>query len=151
MNGGCRVLVLGVLSWLVCSCYSTYTGIYFLERSQEVTRTQAEEIARDLRGKLLALGFTEGDPLVDSTGGVIGAHFYKRRGPSSSEVRNLSGSNAHISVAIGLEGPFITIRDYSNNVETDYMRALKSSIERVLEDKDISGARFERQMELFNS
>lgn len=151
MSSACRAIILGVLGWLICSCFSSYTGIYFLERSQEVTWTQTEEIVRSLRNTLATYGIYEDDRRTDSKGSTAVVFFSRRQPASSLNVRKLTGSNAHISIAIGVDRRHITIRDFSNLVETDFMRALKGSIERELEKNGIPGARFERQMELFNS
>lgn len=123
------------------ACYQTYTGIYFLNRSHEVSRAQAEEIAHDLGVALAGFGFCampepKGNPMVSFASG---------QGVVSPELASLSGSDARISVAIRLDRPSITIRDMSNTEETEFVEALKRSIERQLEVNGISGARFERQ------
>jgi hypothetical protein len=83
------------------SCYQTYTGIYFLNRSHEVSRAQAEVVARDLGVALADFGF----------------------------------SAVHEQ----------EIREMSNAEETEFVEALRRTIERQLEVNGISGARFERQ------
>jgi hypothetical protein len=146
MNGVRRAIAVGVLSWLMPSCYHTYTGIYFLNRSQEVSRGQAEKIGHDLGVVLAGFGFSamrepEGNPMVAFASG---------QRTVSPELKKLSGSNARISVAVRLDRPAIAIRDMSNTEETEFVAALKASIERQLEANGISGARFERQQDLFD-
>jgi hypothetical protein len=141
VNGARRIVALGVLSWLMPACYQTYTGIYFLNRSHEVSRAQAERIARDLGVALAGFGFSEmrepeGNPMVSFASG---------QRPVSPDLAGLAGSDARISVAVRLDRPSITIRDMSNTEETEFVKALKGSIERQLEANGIPGARFERQ------
>ncbi len=153
MNSARRIVVFGVLSWLLSSCQymnlnHTYSGIYFLERSREISLAQAEEIAQSLRVELTPFGFFE----AGRAEYPVTIFFDRERRTGSAEIRNLPGSEASVSVAIQLAGryPGITIQDMSNTVETDFMRALKRSIERCLEDNGIPGARFERQNDIFN-
>jgi hypothetical protein len=115
--------------------------IYFLNRSHEVSRAQAEGIARDLGVVLARFGFSEvhqpqGNPLVVFASG---------QRPVSPDRASLAGSDARISIAVDLGSPSITIRDMSNTGETEFVKALEGSIERQLEANGISGARFERQ------
>ncbi len=135
------MIALGVLSWLMSACYQTYTGIYFLNRSHDVSRAQAEEIAHDIGDALSDFGFvekrqTEGNPMVSFASG---------QRTIAPQLARLSGSDARINVAIGLDRPSITIRDMSNTEETEFVKALKGRIERRLEANGISGARFQRQ------
>ena len=126
MKGALRIVALGIVSWLMPACFLTYTGIYFLSRPHEVSRAQAERIARDLGVALAAFGFSEvhqpeGNPLVV---------FSSERRPVPPELASLAGSDARISVAVDLDSPSITIRDMSNAEETEFVKALKGSIER---------------------
>jgi len=141
MNGTVRTIALGLLSCLISACYQTYTGIYFLSRSHEVSRAQAEEVADDLAIALGEFGFvekrqTESNPMVSFASGGRAI---------AQEFANLAGSDASINVAIGLDRPSITIRDLTSTEETEFTKALKRNIEGQLEANGISGARFERQ------
>lgn len=124
----------------------SYTGVYRLDRSHEVSREQADEIARHLSAALATFGFTE-DGRRDNPAGI---YFSRQQQVGSLSNRELHGSDATISVAFRLENhPRITIRDFSDTTETEFMRALKNAIEQVLAEKGLSGVRFERQPDLF--
>ena len=149
-----RILIFGVLGSLMSSCQYmnyTYSGTYLLERSQEVSPSQVEGVARDLRGTLPAFGFTFEEASSYYAGSLM-AVFSKSKAqqPSALKLANLVGSNAKMHVAIGVDPASITIRDYSHTTETDFMRTLKRSVEQHLEDNGIHGARFERQNDVFN-
>lgn len=141
MNGALRIVALAIVSSHMPACYQTYTGIFFLNRSHEVSRAQAERVARDIGVALAGFGFSEmrepeGNPMVSFASGHRSV---------SPELASLAGSDARISVAVRLDRPSITIRDMSNTEETEFVKALRGSIERQLEANGISGARFERQ------
>lgn len=149
-----RMLILGALSLLTSSCQYmnyTYSGTYFLERSREVSPTQVEQIARDLRGALSAFGFMCNEASSYYSGDLVAVcSKSKVQHPGVVSISSLSGSNAKMSIAIGIDPASITIRDYSNTVETDFMRTLKRTIEQQLEDNGIPAARFEHQNDVFN-
>jgi hypothetical protein len=60
-------------------------------------------------------------------------------------LRGLSGSEVHITIAIRLDRPSITLRDHSNSKETEFVKELKKQIEDYLAQQGVIGVSFERQ------
>lgn len=142
-----RLPVVGILCCALLSCHfiaSSYTGIYFLDRSRDLPREQADAIAQELLDALAPFGFREGrgwDPA-----GIVFVQV-----PRAASVANykLRGSDANITIAMMLRNPVsITVRDLSNNDETDFMRALKEAIEKVLVVNGFPDVHFEHQTDL---
>jgi hypothetical protein len=125
----------------MASCYYTYTGIYFLDRSDNLTPARAEEIGHGMAGVVDGYGFalqkgTEGNPMLSFASGQRAI---------SPALRSLSGSDARITIAVRLDRPSITLRDHSNSKETDFVKSLKMQIEGYLVQQGVVGASFERQ------
>ena len=71
-------------------------------------------------------------------------------GPIAPELSTLEGADAFITVAVVREPPRITIRDFDNVDETEFVRTLKQRLEKRLEERyGVRGLQFKRQSDLW--
>jgi hypothetical protein len=132
-----------ILVSVISGCFSTYTGIYWLDHAAGREEIDTEALRRSVATAIDGLGFA---PVADGSGtsfihdGVV---------PTATSA-HLDGADARITIGIAAKPPTITIRDLKNTRETEFVRTLKSRIESQLRaDLGISDARFERQRDIF--
>jgi hypothetical protein len=66
------------------------------------------------------------------------------------ELRNLDGADAYITIAVERDGTSITIRDYNNIDETEFVSRLRQRIEERLTERFVlRSLRYDRQSDLF--
>ncbi|HHJ18234.1 MAG TPA: hypothetical protein ENJ84_00145 [Gammaproteobacteria bacterium] len=122
----------------------TYSGIYFLDRAQRPASVTFDDIAAQMTAVLEPFGFRREQMPQGMNDMILFSH------ERTNEKDNAqSGEGARISVAVLLRGPSITIRDYDNDKETSFTRAIKIAIEKRLQERyQLKGLKFERQVDI---
>lgn len=131
---------------MLSGCYTTYSGIYFLDRAQRPASVTFDDIAAQMTAVLEPFGFRREQMPQGMNDMILFSH---ERTNEKDKVHAQSGEGARISVTVLLRGPSITIRDYDNNKETSFTRAIKSAIEKRLQEHyQLKGLKFERQVDI---
>lgn len=121
-------------------CYRTYSGNYFLSRASVLAPVEPGTLPSTVFNAIKGFGFKW--EYQDQT---IILYVRDPRG-MEPDVAKLVGANARVFVAItfGTE-PSVSIRDLDNQEETEFVAALKRSLEMRLEERyGIHGLKFER-------
>ncbi len=138
--------IFGIFSLSVAACHTTYTGIYFIDRARYDTSTRFDDLDRQIDGVVKDFGLRRSRISTERV-----KAWDSRKGNVAAELSRLEGADAHISVAVGSKPLVITIRDFDNVDETEFIRVLKQRIEKLLEEHyGVRGLRFERQLDLFS-
>jgi len=142
-----RAISLVLLSFSATACYTTYTGIYWLEAVHSPREIQFNDLRHSVAIAIQEFGFREfGFPEFEDQ---VTAWIHTQ-GTTVPATAYLRGVEARVTVAVDDRPLSITIRDHSNRVETEFVRTLKGRIERRLEtDLGVRGLRFKRQLDLF--
>ncbi len=129
------------------SCYAAYTGIYFLDRTERPRTVRFRDIESQISYVLVPFGFRQVKlPKEIENLGPIFSHNKKY---GDKDLMKLSGTGAKISVAVSFRGPSITIRDASNDKETEFIRAIKDAIEQRLKAHyRVKKLKFEEQLNI---
>lgn len=130
----------GCLAVMLAGCYATYTGLYFLQRADVAPLVPANEIAEEVHEAILPYGFRQ------SYRDTYGAVFVHDTSLMDTRATSLRGADAavHVAIRFGTD-PSITISDRDHTAETEFVAALKRSIERRLEECcGVRGLKFER-------
>lgn len=136
-----RLIVLAVLVGIgLMGCYRTYSGNYFLSRASAPTLSETGTLPNTVFDAIEEFGFKPGyrDQSI-----VVYIH---DPGAMPSNVSKLTGATARVHVAVTLTTqPRIAIRDMDNTKETEFVAALKRSLEKHLEERyGVRGLKFER-------
>jgi hypothetical protein len=142
-----KVLLIIFLFTILSGCYTTYSGIYFLDRAQRPASVTFDDIAAQMTDVLEPFGFRKNKlPKELETRGIVFSHYVS---DGDKELISLSGAGSHVSISINLQNLSITIRDYDNDKETDFTRAIKRAIEKRLQEYyKLRGLKFERQVDI---
>lgn len=132
---------------LLCSflagCYATYTGMYFVREATEKPPAEFADIGDRLYMAIRPFGFRKMEPPEPESDSIL---FLKTAGDRPEGDAPIEGRDAQITIAIDLRDLIITVRDWTYSEETDFMRRLRSTIERLLEEQyGIAGIKFRRQ------
>ena len=135
----------GVVVVLGLSCYSSYTGIYWVKSAKYSESTEFDDLALQVSRELGLLGFTREPPSAPHF-----ALFWKEGAGEGVAGDPLAGSRARMTVAIDLSDLTITVRDLSNTGETEFNQRVKRVIEETLESRyGVSDLVFKRQWDIF--
>ena len=141
-----------LLSLLLVSCYTTYSGIYWLDSPDHLTAARVEALGVGLEQVLAPYGFGLSAP-IDGHQLLL---YYSGVNPISPSLQKLSGSDARIDVFVVFveksvffsEHATLSVGDYNNDYETEFMKSLRSRIEAYLAEKGLQNIKFQRQREL---
>ena len=142
-------LVVCTLAGIGGGCwYSTYTGIYWVERTRPTSDIQFHRLRDSVASAIQEFGFRNfGMPQFEDEV----SSFIHTRQTIKRTTAHLEGAYARITIAVGTKPLTITIRYLSNNHETEFVRALKERIEKQLEaDFGVRSIQFERQMDILS-
>ena len=140
-----------LLSLLLVSCYTTYSGIYWLDSPDHLTAARVEALGVGLEQVLAPYGFGLSAP-IDGHQLLL---YYSGVNPISPSLQKLSGSDARIDVFVNFveksvffsEHATLSVGDYNNDYETEFMKSLRSRIEAYLAEKGLQNIKFQRQRE----
>ena len=142
---GLRSILIALFAICLSGCYSNYTGIYSLNRTESA---QVDDLTSCVAEALKPFGFRVGP--AESFGPGMSNLFHNPKF-IDSELIELSGVGARLGVMI-CHPPHasITLRDWDNAQETEFVRALKEALEKALkENYKIDGLRFKRKPDFF--
>ena len=140
-------LLIIFLSAILGGCYTTYSGIYFLDRVERPQSITFDGIESEIASVLEPFGFQKNQlPKELQARGAVFSHDI---GDGGKELMSLSGAGSHISVSVNVQNLTITVRDYDNDKETDFTRAIKAAIEKRLQERyQLRGLKFDRQVDI---
>ncbi len=140
------ILLLLLISFSLVACLqTTYTGMCFVCRECPSldTNTFRIEIAKVLE----PFGYHDQKLWLDK----LDAGFVRKKETTNPEFMSLVGFDAHVDIALWDSRPGITIRDYDNYEETEFVQAVKRALEKHLEVHYGVLVNFERQrLVIFN-
>jgi len=132
---------------ITVGCYSTYTGIYFIDRATQKPSVRPVNLENQITEVLKPFGFRVISMPYEFPNYVMFSHRQQETLPGFA---SLDGANSNISIAVNLRNLTITIRDFDHNKETEFILVVKKAIEQRLETQyGIEGLKFERQIDIF--
>lgn len=125
---------------MLSGCYLTYTGLYFLRRADVTSIVPAIKLAEEVRDAIEQYGFRQS---YRDAYGVVFEHEVALMDTQAVALRGASAA-VHVAVRFGADLS-ITISDHDHTYETEFVAAVKRSIERRLEECcGVRGLKFER-------
>lgn len=121
-------LALTVFPLFITGCYATYTGFYYYAQTDQIPKIEIAEIGNALNETLKPLGFSGEKPRWSSLD-IFWLH--NKLEFMLPEYAKLDGSRASIYISVNPDET-ITIRDFDNDKETEFMKVVKQKIEHML-------------------
>lgn len=141
-----RLLLFVFIVVTLTGCYTTYSGIYFLDRAERPQSVTFDDIAAQMVDVLEPFGFRR-EQMPQGMDDMIVFTYDRRSG--KNKMQTMSAEGARISIGIDLRESSIGIRDYDNDKETAFTKAIKSAIEKRLQEHyRLKGLKFERQVDV---
>ena len=144
----CAITVIFLINGCI---YTDYTGFYHLSRDSEnfanrpATADELNFIEKSVKNIAVEFGFLEADHMEWQYSNTI---FFTKRPTIKTKYDHLNGFESIIGIYL-LKDPgsiSITIKDWKNTSETDFVKTLKARLEKELgKEIDMKKVRFRRK------